>query len=50
MHTFFIQQRVCHVRGPVLEVGRPPVLHRRPPLAGSGIRSAPQPEAETHGL
>jgi hypothetical protein len=44
------QQRVRHLRGPVLEAGRVAVLHRRPPLAGPRVRSAPQPEAEAHGL
>ena len=46
---FSFQQWLCHLRGPVLEVGRPPVVHQGPTLARSGIRLASQPEIETHG-
>ena len=37
------------LRGPVLEAGRAPVLHPRPPLAGPRLREPSQPEAQAHG-
>ena len=45
----YFQQRVRDLRGPVLEAGRAPVLHPRPPLAGPRLRQPSQPEAQAHG-
>ena len=45
----YFQQRVRDLRGPVLEAGRAPVLHPRPPLAGPRLREPSQPEAQAHG-